>query len=115
MAATIARLRMFHLGFIAIIGKCAGVLPSCFPALNSGHAELDELIERYFKTGLGYDEILLLLGLLHGIALSIRQLKRILRCRGLRRRANHSDPRQVCSTWQRQYHRIQADDSEACS
>ena len=34
--------------------------------MNSGHAERDELIERYFKTGLGYDEILLLLGLLHG-------------------------------------------------
>ena len=34
--------------------------------------------------------------MLHGIALSIRQLKRILRFRGLRRRANHSDPRQVC-------------------
>ena len=54
------------------MGKCAGVLPSYFPALNSGHAERDELIERYFKTGLGYDEILLLLGLLHGIALRKR-------------------------------------------
>ena len=40
--------------------------------MNSGHAERDELIERYFKTGLGYDEILLLLGLLHGIALRKR-------------------------------------------
>ena len=68
MAATFARLGMFHLVFIAITGKCAGVLPSYFPALTSGHAERDELIERYFKTGLGYDEILLLLGLLHGIA-----------------------------------------------
>ena len=96
MAATIARLGMFHLVIIAIMGRCAGVLSIYFPALNSGHAERDGLIERYFKTGLGYDEILLLLGLLHGIALSIRQLKGILRCRGLRRRANHSDPRQVC-------------------
>ena len=68
MAATIARLGMFHLVFIAITGKCAGVLPSYFPTLTSGHAERDELIERYFNTGLGYDEILLLLGLLHGIA-----------------------------------------------
>ena len=49
MVATIARLGMFHLVFIAIMGKCAGVLPSYFPALNSGHAERDELIERYFK------------------------------------------------------------------
>ena len=37
MAATIARLGMFHLVFIANMGKCAGVLPSYFPALNSGH------------------------------------------------------------------------------
>ena len=34
--------------------------------------------------------------LLHCIHLSIRQLKRILRCRGLGRRANRTDPRQVC-------------------
>ena len=93
---TLARLGMYHLVFIAIMGKCAGVLSSHFPALNSGHAERDELIESYFKTGFGYDEILLLLGLLHGTALSIRQLKRILRSRGLRRRANRSNPRQVC-------------------
>ena len=72
MAATIARLGIFHLVFIAIMEKCTGDLPSYFPALNSGHTERDELIERYFKTGLGYDEILLLLGLLYGIALSRR-------------------------------------------
>ena len=51
------------------LGKCGGVLPSYFPALNSGPAERNELIiESYFYTGLGYDEISLLLGLL-------RQLK----------------------------------------
>ena len=69
---TLARLGMFHLVFIAVMGKCGGVLPSYFPALNSGPAERNELIERYFKTGLGYGEISLLLGLLgllDGIAL----------------------------------------------
>ena len=65
---TLARLGMFHLVFITIMGKCGGVLPSYFLALNSGPAERNELIERYFNTGLGYDEISLLLGLL-------RQLK----------------------------------------
>ena len=39
--------------------------------------------------------MLLLLGLLHGISLSIRQVKRILRAHGLRRRDNRSDPRQI--------------------
>ena len=72
---TLARLGIFHLVFIAIMGKCGGVLANNFPALNSGPAELNELIESYFKTGLSYDEISLLLGLVHAIALSIRQLK----------------------------------------
>ena len=62
--------------------------------MNGDPVERDELIERYFRTELGYNEILIVLGLLHGITLSIRQLKRILRSRGLRRRVNRSD--QVC-------------------
>ena len=70
---TLARLGMFHLVFIAIMGKCGGVLPSYFPALSSSPAERNELIERYFKTGLGYGEISLLLGLLHGIALTVKR------------------------------------------
>lgn len=60
---TLPRLGMYHMGFIAIMVKCAGVLPSYFCALNSGHVERDELIESFFKTGLGYEEILLLLSL----------------------------------------------------
>ena len=95
-ATTLARLGILHLVFFAFMAECAGVLPCYFPALNGDHVERDELIERYFRTGLGYDEILIVLGLLHGITLSIRQLKRILRSRGLGRRANRSDPRQVC-------------------
>ena len=55
---TLARLGMYHLVFITIMGKSAGVLPSYFPALNSGHTERYELIESYFKTGVGYDEII---------------------------------------------------------
>ena len=96
MAAT--RLSRFGivLVFMAIITECVGVLSPYFPALSDGNVERDELIERYFSIGLGYDEILLFLALLHSITLSIRQLKRILRSRGLRRRGNRSDPRQVC-------------------
>ena len=98
MAAT--RLSRFGivLVFMAVITECVGVLPPYFPALSDGNVERDELIERYFSIGLGYDEILLFLALLHSITLSIRQLKRILRSRGLRRRGNRSDPRQVCRT-----------------
>jgi hypothetical protein len=39
-----------------------------------------------------YAEILMLLVAAHGIQLSLRQLKRILLRKGLRRRKNHSDP-----------------------
>ena len=93
-----ATARLSFLVFIAILTESAGVLPPYLPALslNNQPVERDILIEQYFSTGLGYDEILLFLGLLHGITLSIRQLKRILLARGLRRRGNSSDPRQVC-------------------
>lgn len=82
--------------FLINISKSFGVLPPYFPFLNDDHAERNELIERYFNTGVSYGEILLLLCLLHGITLSLRQLKRILRARGLVRRANRSNPIQVC-------------------
>ena len=53
---------------------CTGVLPTYTPLLN---VERGDLIERYFHLGLGYSEILLFLGSLHGCFLSLRQLKRM--------------------------------------
>ena len=64
-ATTLARLGILHLVF-SHLWQCAGVLPCYFSALNGDHVERDELIERYFRTGLGYDEVLIVLGLLHG-------------------------------------------------
>ena len=72
---------------------CTGVLPTYTPPLN---VERVDLIERYFQLGLGYSEILLFLGSLHGCFLSLRQLKRILKQQGLGRRRNRSNPREVC-------------------
>ena len=78
-ATTLARLGILHfLFFLAFMAECAGVL------------ERNELIERYFRTELGYNEILIVLVLLHGITLSIRQLTGILRSRGLGRRTGLS-------------------------
>jgi hypothetical protein len=57
--------------------------------------ERDELIERYFKLGLKYKEICLFLLSLHGIEISVRHLKRILRQRQLGRRRNPSSPNDV--------------------
>ena len=50
----------------------------------------DTLIERYFWMGISYFEILCFLLVYHGIRLSIRQLKRILRSRSLARKNHQS-------------------------
>ena len=55
----------------------------------------NELIEQYFKLGYNYAEILPCLLLLHDQELSLRQLKRILARRGLKRRQNVSDLKTV--------------------
>ena len=55
----------------------------------------DQLIEHYFKIGYNHAEILSCLLLLHDEELSLRQLKRILARRGLKRRQNVSDLRTV--------------------
>ena len=90
MAARIFRYTML----LSIVIPSTCVLPGYFSL--PAHAERDDIIDHFFHLGLGYSEILMCLFLLHGICLSIRQLKRILRCRGLGRRANRTDPRQVC-------------------
>ena len=48
----------------------------------------ERLIEHYFNLGLSYTEILCFLVAVHGIHISLRQLKRILQQLGLRRRGN---------------------------
>lgn len=50
----------------------------------------DTLIERYFWMGISYLEIICFLFVYHGIRISIRQLKRILRSRNLARRNQQS-------------------------
>lgn len=57
------------------------VLPSLTNSLSR-----DEIITSYFRCGYSYKLILCFLFGLHGIHLSLRQLKRILRRLGLRRR-----------------------------
>ena len=52
--------------------------------------------------GIGYSEILLFLGLMHGCFLSIRQLKRVLKRRGMGRRRNRTDPGEVIETIERE-------------
>ena len=49
-------------------------------------SQRDEIIEYYFHCGYSYKVILCLLFGIHGIVICLRQLKRILRRLGLRRR-----------------------------
>lgn len=81
----------------SVLSPTYGVLPAYIPALQSGNIERDVYIERYFNLGMDYDEILILLVAAHNIQLSLRQLKRILLKKGLRRRKNQSDPEAIVS------------------
>ena len=58
----------------------------------------DTIIEHYFKLGLQYTEILAFLNSLHGVQLSLRHLKRILRAKGLRRRNDNATVEEVFAT-----------------
>lgn len=66
----------------------AGVVPAYLP-LSSPNVDKASLIEEYFKQGFKYSEILGFLLLKHGILLSLRQLKRILKKLNLKRRGVH--------------------------
>ena len=59
-----------------------------FPLCVLGESTTDVLIYCYFRLGYEYRLILCFLYFIHGITLSLRQLKRILRRLGLRRRAS---------------------------
>ena len=59
------------------------------PALSRGFSRGD-LIKQYFFEGYEYCVIICFLYFVHGIRLSVRQLKRVLRCMNLRRRVHPS-------------------------
>ena len=92
------------LGFGALLcsslGSVKAVLPGDIPdvsylpalsPLNNGENR-NRLIEQYFSLGLNYCEILGFLLVGHGIQLSLRQLKRILKSLNLRRRNTNAGP-----------------------
>lgn len=61
-------------------------LPSIVNCLS-----IDEIIERYFKLGFIYTEILAFLFMYHNIEISMSHLKRVLKSRNLARRKNKDD------------------------
>ena len=76
-------------------------MPGYIP-VTPGNSDRNSLIERYFSLGLDYSEILNFLLLVHGIRLSVRQLKRVLFSKGLCRRRNHSDIEEVIAAVERE-------------
>ena len=91
LTAFVLSLMLFSCSFEAV----NAVLPSYIPALGIAYYGRDSLVQQYFHLGLNYVEIISFLLLIHGINLSLRQLKRILRRKGLTRRQNYSDPAEV--------------------
>ena len=75
------------------------VLPSYLPVLKEQtNNDRDHLIETYFNLGFSHSEIASYLAVAHGILISIRQLKRILKRKGLRRRGKQAELGLVIST-----------------
>lgn len=82
--------------FSCLVSFANGVLEAYIPAINGGvNGGRDDLIERYFYLGFQHKEILAFLTITHGMIISLRQLKRILKRKGLRRRTDHTDLGQV--------------------
>ena len=58
-------------------------------------SQRNDSIYHYFSLSLAYSQIFAFLLCFHGIEISLRQLKRVLRRQGHRRRKDHSDIREI--------------------
>lgn len=79
---------------IIVLTPADAVVPSSI-LQNAAIVNRLELIKSYFFSGLSYAEIVLLLFVINGIKLSLRQLKRILKANGLYRNKNYSSEADV--------------------
>lgn len=86
-------LEILLIAFSISTSKVFCVTPSLFDVQSS--MDRDSLVEGYFRLGINYVEILAFLIMCHGINLSMRQLKRILRERGLTRRKQQSPVNEI--------------------
>ena len=68
---------------------CHCVLPDYFPVVGETSFNRDEVIATYFNLGLSYSGILAFLSCSHGVDLSLRQRKRVLKSKWLSRRNNY--------------------------
>lgn len=101
--ADLSRMLLILFLTCCVISTANGSLGQYIPALGEhGNANRDELIDRYFHLGLQHVEIVAFLTLVHGIKISLRQLKRILQRKALRRRGTNSNLGLVIRTIQQE-------------
>jgi hypothetical protein len=81
--------------FVGLICPATAVLPNYCPAIQADGLSRDEIIEKYFCLGLSNAEILGFIVNVHGIRLSLRQLKRILTKSKCTRRNNQDNVEDV--------------------
>ena len=87
------KLNRFFIFFssIYLLAAEAHPLGHYLPFFQAVLNDRNSVITSYFNLGLSYTEIAAFLASFHGVVLSVRQLKRILRRLGLPRRLNPSD------------------------
>ena len=99
-------MRVSCLVLLSFLFCCAVAVLDSYLALEGLEANVandrDSIIENYFNAGYKYCEILAFLLLYHGINISLRQLKRILNTKGLRRRKHPSDLLDVINVIERE-------------
>lgn len=76
---------------VVLCTASTAVLPNYSPAIRNNALMREEIIQNYFNLGLTASEIALFLVSVHGICISLRHLKRILRRLGCTRRRRPSD------------------------
>ena len=92
-STSVLLLQILLVAFIVSTRNVFCITPSLTDVERS--VDRDSLIEGYFRLGIGYSEILAFLIMYHGIRLSMRQLKRILRERDLSRRKRQSPVNEI--------------------
>ena len=96
-------MRVFCLIILPFLFCCTVAVLDSYLALEGNVVnDRDSIIENYFNAGYKYCEILAFLIAYHGINISLRQLKRILNTKGLRRRKHPSDLEDVINVIERE-------------
>ena len=86
----------------AICTTSRAVLPNYLPVTRRNALARDEFIETFFNLGFAAQEIVLFLASVHGLFISMRHLKRILRRQGCTRRCFQSDIDETVQVVQRE-------------